>query len=51
MVSSREGRGDGRLVDSRVVSGVVTSSIVAFMGENTGDGRVVSIRHALRENV
>ena len=42
MVSSREGRGDGRLVDSRVVSGVVTSSIVAFMGENTGDGRVVS---------
>ena len=41
-VFSRKGRGDGRLVDSGVVSGVVTSGIVAFVGENTGDDRVVS---------
>ena len=51
VVSSREGRGNSRLVDSGVVSSVVTSSIMASMGGNTGDGRVVSIRHALRENV
>ena len=42
MVSSREGRGDGRLVDSGIVSGIVTSGIVAFVVGNTGDGRVVS---------
>ena len=42
VVSSREDRGDGRLVDSVVVSGVVTSGIVASMGGNTGDSRVVS---------
>ena len=37
MVFSRKGRGDGRLVDNRVVSGVV-----AFVGGNTSDGIVVS---------
>ena len=42
MVSSREGRGDGRLVDSGVVSSVVTSGIVASVGGNISDGRVVS---------
>ena len=42
MVSSREGRGDGRLVDSGVVSGIVTSGIVASVVGNIGDGRVVS---------
>ena len=42
VVSSREGRGDGRLVDSGVVSGIVTSGIVASVGGNTGDGRMVS---------
>ena len=42
VVSSREGRGDGRLVDSGVVSGIVTSGIVASVVGNTGDGRVVS---------
>ena len=42
VVSSREGRGDGRLVDSGVVSGVVISGIVASMRGNIGDGRVVS---------
>ena len=41
VVSSRQGKGDGKLVDSGVVSGVVTSGIVAYMGGNTGDGRVV----------
>ena len=42
VVSSREGRGDGRLVDSGVVFGIVTSGIVASIGGHTGDGRVVS---------
>ena len=42
VVSSREDKCDSRLVDSGVVSGLVTSGIVASMGENTGDGRVVS---------
>ena len=42
VVSSREGRGNSRLVDSGVVSSVVTSSIMASMGGNTGDSRVVS---------
>ena len=41
VVSSREGRGNRRLVDSGVVSSVVTLGIVASMGENIGDGRVV----------
>ena len=41
VVSSREGRGDGRSIDSGVVSGVVTLGITAFVGGNTGDGRVV----------
>ena len=42
VVSSREGRGNSRLVDSGVVSSVVTSGIAASVGGNTGDGRVVS---------
>ena len=42
VVFSRQGRGDGRLVDSGVVSGIVTSGIVASVGGNKGDGRVVS---------
>ena len=41
VVLSREGRGDGRLIDSGVVFGIVTSGIVASMGGNTGNGRVV----------
>ena len=41
VVFSRQGRGDGRLVDSGVVSGVVTSGIVASVGGNTCDGTVV----------
>ena len=41
VVSSRKGRGDGRLVDRGIVSSVVTLGIVAYVGGNTGDGRVV----------
>ena len=42
VVSSREDKCDGRLVDSGVVFGLGTSGIVASMGGNTCDGRVVS---------
>ena len=42
VVSSRQGRGDGRLVDRGIVSSVVTLGIMFSMGRNTGDGMVVS---------
>ena len=42
VVSLREGTGDGRLLDSRVVFGVMASGIVVSIGRNTGDSRAVS---------
>ena len=42
VVSSRDGKDDGKLIDGGVVSSVITSNIVTFMGGNTSDDRVVS---------
>nr|CAN61542.1 hypothetical protein VITISV_008488 [Vitis vinifera] len=42
VVSSRDSRDDGKLVDGGVVSSVITSNIVTFMARNTDDGRVES---------